>query len=444
MMPNARAVRSIFAFVLLSSSLLGCGRPAPRCFLIDHNGSRATNVDFDLLLPVNGGATIGRREGQWLILQTKDMSVTPLRLPNDLRLQGGVSEGKIPVSQGGAPPKPHNSLDTIRDLYSILRGRPVAVRRAYVGPIGDLLDYNHFPPVPDARWGFVDVGSSLIISPRFSVVGRFEQGLAPAAMGGKWARYQIGEFEMLELQGATFGLIDQSGEYKVGPSFSSVSTFTESLAKVAMGNPAIAQDEHGTHVNLSQMTFGPSGREMVGRQFGFVDEYGEVVIDPVYTDALGFSEGLAPVKKGDVWGYVDASGHTAVRARFAEAHRFSEGLAAVKRCGAWGFIDKSGEMVVNPIKPSCETSGSSAFEAVGSFHHGAAPVRFKGRWGFINREGVWVAPAQYEGAGDLHEGLAWVQRNGLIGYVDAGGKTVISPRYRSAGDFSDGFANVCQ
>lgn len=42
--------------------------------------------------------------------------------------------------------------------------------------------------------------------------------------------------------------------------------------------------------------------------WGFVDNQGKVVIEPVYEDALSFSNGFAAVKKDGLWGYINLEG----------------------------------------------------------------------------------------------------------------------------------------
>ena len=60
-------------------------------------------------------------------------------------------------------------------------------------------------------------------------------------------------------------------------------------------------------------------------KYGYIDEKGEYVIDPVYHYAYGFAEnGLARVgSKSGKWGYIDKNGKYVIRPRFDYAGRFS-------------------------------------------------------------------------------------------------------------------------
>jgi hypothetical protein len=41
---------------------------------------------------------------------------------------------------------------------------------------------------------------------------------------------------------------------------------------------------------------------MIGDKFGYIDQTGQVVIEPAYSNAYWFQEGLAPVEKNEKWG----------------------------------------------------------------------------------------------------------------------------------------------
>ena len=77
---------------------------------------------------------------------------------------------------------------------------------------------------------------------------------------------------------------------------------------------------------------------------------GTIVIEPQFSWASDFSEGLAPVavpgepglKK---WGYIDQSGAWAIEPRFGGAQAFSSGLASVRLDGAMAYIDTTGTVI---------------------------------------------------------------------------------------------------
>ena len=86
-------------------------------------------------------------------------------------------------------------------------------------------------------------------------------------------------------------------------------------------------------------------------KIGFIDRTGKVVIEPLFRETKGFSEGLAAVKiigsDGQyVWGYIDRTGRFAITPQFKEARPFAGGLAHVTTVdGRRRLIDGSGKVI---------------------------------------------------------------------------------------------------
>ena len=64
-----------------------------------------------------------------------------------------------------------------------------------------------------------------------------------------------------------------------------------------------------------------------GKQYGFINPYGEVVIPLFFDRAHEFCGGLAPVKLNDKWGYIDQSASFVIEPKFNAALPFSAGGA---------------------------------------------------------------------------------------------------------------------
>jgi hypothetical protein len=101
----------------------------------------------------------------------------------------------------------------------------------------------------------------------------------------------------------------------------------------------------------------------------FFDRTGRVAINQKFSEALWFSEGLAPVSLNGKWGYIDQSGRFQIKPTFNEAHQFQEGLACVALVSfdatkmRFGFIDRTGKMAIKP-----------QFQLPGSYLKGIAQV----------------------------------------------------------------------
>jgi hypothetical protein len=102
--------------------------------------------------------------------------------------------------------------------------------------------------------------------------------------------------------------------------------------------------------------------------YGFIDEGGNIAVQPAWCSVRNFAEGLAAVQQSKnssyKWGYINRSGNVVIEPKWHSAQSFSEGLALVDRRA---FIDKAGKVVIED--PS--TQGES-------FHHGLALDRSDG------------------------------------------------------------------
>ena len=68
---------------------------------------------------------------------------------------------------------------------------------------------------------------------------------------------------------------------------------------------------------------------------------------PVFAQDADLS--MIPYRKGDLWGYATQDRNIIITPQYAEAHFFYEGLAVVKKGNLYGYINKAGKVVI-PFK----------------------------------------------------------------------------------------------
>lgn len=201
----------------------------------------------------------------------------------------------------------------------------------------------------------------------------------------------------------------------------------------------------------------------MGEEFQYVDAEGKIVINPQFSEATIFRNGLALVQtSGDKpqWGFIGVDGKFAIIANYLratvfsddlawvvsenaapscintkgelkftltnaeEVKIFSDGLAAFKEINdageeKWGFVDKEGKVKIN-----------AQFSNVGSFIDGKCPISNPdGKWGYIDKEGKLVINHQFDGAESFFNGFAVVESGGKAGLIDANGKYKINPQF---------------
>lgn len=202
-------------------------------------------------------------------------------------------------------------------------------------------------------------------------------------------------------------------------------------------------------------------------KWGYIDLQGKIVINPQFTTANYFNEGLALVSTGDKYGYIDKTGKYVINPSFIKATDFSEDVAfvvkentepiAINKKGEtlfslkqaefvnnfsndfaafaiedlqnntdvnnenylWGFIDKSGKEVIKP-----------QFKDVGDFIDGLCNVTNKeGKWGFIDKTGDIKINFQFDYASSFYKGKAAVKFGDKWGVIDTEGKYILNAQF---------------
>ena len=208
-------------------------------------------------------------------------------------------------------------------------------------------------------------------------------------------------------QGSKYGFINQRGEMIIEPEYTFAKQFSEGLAEVWVGDFFTAK-------------------------LGFINEEGEMVIEPQYELVKEFSEGLAAFShsKSGPWGYIDKNGEVVMEAIYSRPQPFSEGYTLVG-LGYFGsrrrFVDRNGNVLAN-----------KEFDDARSFAEDLAPVEIDGMWGYINKEAEMVIVPRFNDAWSFSDGLAAVQVKNKYGFIDKTGELVIKPKFSDAGVFSEG------
>jgi hypothetical protein len=206
-----------------------------------------------------------------------------------------------------------------------------------------------------------------------------------------------------------------------------------------------------------------------GEKYLYINLDGEIVINPQFSEAFLFRDGLALVKStGDEpkYGYITEEGQFAINANYMQATEFSEGIAwvvnkneaptAINEKGEilftltdaenvntyseglagfstlvddsfkWGFVDRTGKIVISP-----------QFKSVLYFQNGTcAAMNDEGDWGFIDEEGKIIINYQFDSAMPFLNGKAVVESGDSKGVIDEDGKYIINPQFEEI--FPDG------
>lgn len=215
-----------------------------------------------------------------------------------------------------------------------------------------------------------------------------------------FGRGDISELKLIPVKsGKEFQYIDKEGKIVINPQFSEATVFRNGLALVRS-----------------------SGNEP---KWGFITEDGKFSISATYKEATVFNDDLAwVVSENSAPTAINTKGEVKITLTDAQTVRiFKEGLASysvMDSTGAkWGFIDKEGKVKINP-----------QFSSAHNFSNGKCAVSNKeGKWGYIDKEGKIVINNQFDGAGEFVKGKAVVNSSGKSGVIDENGKYLINPQF---------------
>ncbi|MDR5658775.1 WG repeat-containing protein [Serpentinicella sp. ANB-PHB4] len=156
-------------------------------------------------------------------------------------------------------------------------------------------------------------------------------------------------------------------------------------------------------------------------KWGFTNENGELILEPVYNQVWVSGHGLARVSNEEgMWGLVNKDGKEIVKPTYNRIHGFNEGLALVEHENGFGFINKEGKEIISP-----------QYVEARPFGNGFAPVQNEEeKWGFINKKGEEVVEPRYVNVTYFWGDLAAVQNEEKKwGFVDKEGRVVVEPKY---------------
>jgi len=223
-----------------------------------------------------------------------------------------------------------------------------------------------------------------------------------------------------------WGYIDVNGKEVIKPQFSNAHEFSEGVACV--------QDYRRGFLEESYEGEGHVAETFKYEPWGFIDETGEIVIEPTFQACGEFSEGLADAMLRDAWGFIDHSGKWVIKPERGFARAFHEGLAVVSvpRSYIFSYVDQSGETILIPAGDAI----------LGDFSEGYAVSDVNRKWTMIDRTGTVLFTAEMIDSRGFSDGLVAARQNGKWGFVDKSGKFAIEPKYENVGRFSEGLADV--
>lgn len=189
-----------------------------------------------------------------------------------------------------------------------------------------------------------------ILPSEVEAAGLFSEGLIAARIDGSWNYYDelgtflFGGFETAGTFKSGLAAVEQNGKWHLTDTDGLVSSdefddIALSLDGLYMVNGTVLASDGGRYVmydadwkelwSLECDETGARTEDGVtafrrGSLWGFVNDVGEVVIEPQYTGARSFSCGVAAVENAEgLWGFIDLTGRTVIDFSFTSASHMS-------------------------------------------------------------------------------------------------------------------------
>lgn len=214
-------------------------------------------------------------------------------------------------------------------------------------------------------------------------------------------------------------------------------------------------------------------------KWGLIDDTGAWKVKPTYSDMRLYGAGLAAALDSatGMWGYIDQDGNWAIEPQFSDARPFNDygAVAQDAQTSFWGVLNRQGKWIVDakyyamgdmvlgnfvPYRSSNEEDSwgyiyiktgkrndvPSTFRGLGGWDsaNGLGPATQDGTtWGYINGYGQWKIEPQFKSARRFASNRAAVQfDDGSWGYILPDGTRAFSATFAEAREFANGWAPV--
>ncbi len=170
-------------------------------------------------------------------------------------------------------------------------------------------------------------------------------------------RAVVGRERILSTKGNIYGVIDKEGMWKVRPKYDDISDFSRGLAAVCLNGKKGFIDINGNVVIPlvwdTVTSFGTGGLAFARANYPMVscmiDASGkqQLMLPLECQYARSFSENMLAAKGEQGWGYIDREGKWVIAPEYDEIGDFSDGVAPVCKGEKWSFIDSEGKEVMD-------------------------------------------------------------------------------------------------
>lgn len=297
------------------------------------------------------------------------------------------------------------------------------------------------------HYGYMNEKGHVVINNVYKNAWDFSDGMAKICEGLRCAFINKAGQEVFKVIGAEevgdfseglcifkkmnkYGYFDKTGKIVVDAYFTKAENFQNGYARVSSDAKQGLLKNNGKFALFPIYDFvgvpnNDRVRVRVGGRWNVYSTNGNLVKQVNAKITGDFSDGYAVIERRMpsriIWsGYIDSEGNEVIEPQFVWAGAFVNGVAVVKKDNLYGVINKEGEWVVEPKFQS----------TLGEFSDFKLGVKFEGKWGFIDTRGNWIIKPKYFDVDNYYKGYAMVaNQNRLWGAIDMDGKLIVPTEY---------------
>ncbi|MDE5413574.1 WG repeat-containing protein [Alkalihalobacterium chitinilyticum] len=308
--------------------------------------------------------------------------------------------------------------------------------------------------VEGMKWGYINSNGNLKIPARYDRADDFqENGLAIVMVGDQSGVIDCsGQFVIdpiyesilpftegraIVIDATGFKVIDEKGNVLTSKPYNFIAPYEEERA-VFSDRSANGQylygylDRNGQEIIALQFEYandfidGKALVRLTNRNFALIDKEGTILNTYAYHMMSGFSEGLSAFRKtiDEPFGYVDENGNIVIEPQFSIALPFQEGRAVVNTIDGinnrYGLIDRQGKFIIQAQYNDILQLGEDRVAL------GKAIVADKPYYGSIyaiaTSDGRRLTDYEYDTVSPFKEGLSSVTQDRYTFFIDRSGK----------------------
>jgi len=282
---------------------------------------------------------------------------------------------------------------------------------------------------PDDRglWGYINKQGRFVIQPVYDAAYNFHGSVAWVCANGLW------------------GAVDCLGNFTVPCQMTDIRFLGHDFVVADDGTYASIYDAAGQKIIGVEGSIGAysDGLFVFSRLrdnvelYGYLDDAGNVVTEPIYAAASACVDGHMLVQDNSgVKIILNSTGGEVGRlpAEYTKAFLGKNSVAFCNTAGLWGYCDFTGHTLIEP-----------QFASAGPMIQGAALVEKNNLWGLIDDRGNWLVEAKFHSARNLGEGLFILgsERYGQGQLYNYNG-ILLAQNICFVSDWQNGFLTVCE